>query len=79
MTFRFDNLLWGDMLVRDIRNRHPQTREVFARFGVRTPCWDCSLAEVAHRSDVSLEELLDALNEVLASGVPEGEEPREES
>ena len=40
MTFRFDNLLRGDMLVRDIRNRHPQTREVFARFGVCTPCWN---------------------------------------
>lgn len=78
MSFRFTDLIRRDMLVRDIRNRYPQTRDVFERFGVRTPCWDCSVAEVAHRSGVSVEELLAALNDVIASWKPAELEKRGE-
>lgn len=71
MSFRFTDLVRPDMLVRDLRNRYPQTREVFERFGVRAPCWDCSLAEVARRSGVPVQELLRALEEALPSGAKE--------
>lgn len=55
-----------DMIVRDVRERHPETRAVFEQFEVREACWDCSVAEVAHRSAVDLPELLGALNAAIA-------------
>ena len=79
MSFRFTDLIRRDMLVRDIRNRYPHTHEVFERFGVRTPCWDCSVAEVAHRSGIRVEELLAALDEVVAPRIPADLEKRGES
>jgi len=66
MGFNFTELIRRDMMVRDIRNRYPETQEVLERYSVRTPCWDCSVAEVAHRSDVSVDELLAALNQAIA-------------
>jgi hypothetical protein len=65
MPFNFAELIRRDMTVRDIRNRHPETRDVLERYGVRAPCWECSLAEVAHRSGVGVEELLQALNQAV--------------
>ena len=65
MAFRFTDLIRRDMIVRDVHNRYPQTEEVFERFRVRPSCWDCSMTEVAHRSGVSVGDLLDALNEVV--------------
>lgn len=65
MPFNFAELIRRDMIVRDIRNRYPATREIFERFGVRAPCWDCSLAEVAHRSGVCVEELQQALDQAV--------------
>ena len=65
MAFRFTDLIQRDMIVRDVHNRYPQTEEVFERFRVLPSCWDCSMTEVAHRSDVSVEDLLDALNEAV--------------
>ena len=79
MSFRFTDLIRRDMIVRYIRNRYPQTQEVFKRFGVRTPCWDCSLVEVAHRSGVSVEELLAALDEVVVPRIRAEQERRDES
>ena len=79
MTFQFTDPLRRDMVVRDIRNRHPETQEVFERFGVRTSCWDCSLTEVAHRSGVRLEELMGALEEAVTRRHSLDRQTREES
>lgn len=66
MSFRFTDLIRRDMIVRDIRNRYPETEEVFERFRVRPSCWDCSVVEVTHRSGASVDELLGALNDAIA-------------
>ncbi|MFQ5776739.1 MAG: hypothetical protein ACE5IP_01885 [Terriglobia bacterium] len=79
MSFPFPERIRREMLVRDIRNRFPQTREVFDRLGVRVPCWDCSLAEIAPRSGKSLEELLDLLNQAVAAKPPEDERERSDA
>lgn len=71
MSFRFTDLIRRDMIVRDIRNRYPQTHEVFEHFGVRASCWDCSLAEVAHRSGIRVEELIAALDKAVVSSTVE--------
>ncbi len=73
MSFRFTDLIRRDMIVRDIRNRYPETQEVFERYSVRTPCWDCSVVEVAHRSDVSVDELVAALNQAIAHRLRAGD------
>ena len=79
MSFLFTDRLRRDLIVRDVRNRYPQTDEVFERFGVRPSCWDCSLAVVAHRSGVSLEELLGALEEAISQRVPSDQKEWDES
>lgn len=79
MSFHFTDLIRPDMPVRDVRARYPQTREIFERFGVRTPCWDWSVAEVALRSGVKVEELLGALNEAVIPWVPADLEKRPKS
>ncbi len=67
MSFQFANRFRRDMIVRDIRNGYPETQEVFERFAVRAPCWDCSLVEVSHRCGIRVEELVSSLEEVVAA------------
>ncbi len=74
MSFRFTDLIRRDMIVRDIRNRYPETEGVFERFRVRPSCWDCSVTVVAQRSEVSVDELLGALNATIASQLRSKEE-----
>lgn len=74
MSIRFSDLIRRDRLVRDVRNRYPQTHEVFERFGVRASCWDCSLVEVAYRSGTGVEELMAALDKAILPRTVDGEE-----
>jgi hypothetical protein len=61
--FRFDQLIRRDMIVRDVKQRHPQTVPVFKRFGFHSVCDDCEILVGARRSGVEIAELLDALNQ----------------
>lgn len=65
MGFQFTDFLRRDTIVRDLRNRYPETGEVFERLGVRASCWDCPLIQAAHRSGITVEELVAALEEVI--------------
>jgi hypothetical protein len=60
--FRFDQLIRRDMVVRDVKHRHPETIAVFEQFGFRPVCDDCEVVTGARRSGVDIGELLDALN-----------------
>jgi len=63
-------MITRDMTIADIVGRHPETVEIFKRF--KLDCHECQIAELetlehgagVHR--VNLDELLEALNSVIA-------------
>ena len=62
------------VIVRDIRNQYPETEGVFEQFRVRPSCWYCSVSVAAQRSEISVDELLGALNATIASRLRAKEE-----
>jgi hypothetical protein len=71
--FRFDQLIRRDMVVRDVKRRHPETIPVFERFGFRAVCDDCEVLTGARRGGVDIGELVEALNRAAFGS--ETEEP----
>jgi len=61
--FRFDQLIRRDMIVRDVKQAHPQTIAVFEQFGFRHTCDDCDIETVARKNGVSSQDVVAALNE----------------
>ena len=59
----FTELISPSATVRDVIQRHPQTREVFEAMGIRLCCWDCALRTAALRGGIDLSGLLTALDE----------------
>ena len=54
--------------VRETMARHPETKTVFARFGVDTCCGSgVPIIDAAHRDGADLDELLRALRDTLAA------------
>jgi hypothetical protein len=62
---RFTDLIRGDMLVRDVKVRHPETIPVFERFGFRGACDDCDIDQVARKYGLRPLDVVDALNQVV--------------
>lgn len=55
------------MTLDDITNRHPETMEVFNRFGMDICCGGgATLSEAAERDGVPLRALSDALEEIIS-------------
>ena len=61
--FRFDELIRGDMTVREIKQRFPETVPVFERFRFRAACDDCDIETVARKNGYHTPDVLDALNQ----------------
>jgi hypothetical protein len=61
--FRFDRLIRRDMIVRDVKQRYPQTAAIFDSFGFRPVCDDCDIRTGARRTGVNDTDLLEALNQ----------------
>ncbi len=66
--FRFDQLIRRDMIVRDVKQRFPQTVEVFESFGFRSSCDDCDIETVVRKNGLSSPEVVDALNRAAFGG-----------
>jgi hypothetical protein len=60
--FRFDQLIRRDMIVRDVKQRFPETQEVFEEFGFRPICDDCDIETIARKNGLSSLDVVDALN-----------------
>jgi hypothetical protein len=60
--FRFDQLIRHDMIVRDVKQSHPETIPVFEEFGFRSSCDDCDIRTVALKNGASSLDVLAALN-----------------
>ena len=61
--FRFDRLIRRDMIVRDVKLRHPRTVPIFEQLRFHPVCDDCDIGTVARKNGLSLPEVLAALNE----------------
>jgi hypothetical protein len=60
--FRFDQLIRRDMLIRDVKQQHPATLEVFEEFGFRSSCDDCDIQTVARKNGLDTRDVVDRLN-----------------
>jgi hypothetical protein len=63
--FRFVDLVRGSEIVRDVKQRYPETEPVFERFGLRPPCYDCSIEQAARKAGVLAGDLLQEINETV--------------
>lgn len=63
--FRFDQLIRLHMIVRDVKQLHPETIPVFEAFGFRASCDDCDIVTVARKNGISTADVLDALNRAV--------------
>jgi hypothetical protein len=61
--FRFDQLIRRDMIIRDVKQRYPQTIEVFEQLHYRTVCDDCDVETVARKNGLNVRDVVDALNQ----------------
>jgi hypothetical protein len=60
--FRFDRLIRRDMLIRDVKQQHPATLEVFQELGFRPSCDDCDIQTVARKNGFDSRDVVDRLN-----------------
>jgi hypothetical protein len=61
--FRFDQLIRRDMIVRDVRQRHPETAPLFEQFRFHPVCDDCDIGTLACKNGLNLADVLEALNQ----------------
>jgi hypothetical protein len=61
--FRFDQLIRRDMIIRDVKQRHPETIPVFEQFRVRPSCDDCDIETVARKNGLNSLDVVEALNQ----------------
>ncbi len=63
--FKFTDLVGGNAIVREVKQKHPETAEVFERFGLRPACYDCSIKAAARKVGAPVDDLLDEVNKVI--------------
>jgi hypothetical protein len=61
--FRFDHLIRRDMIIRDVKQRHPETISVFENLHYRISCDDCDIETVARKNGLNSLDVLEALNQ----------------
>jgi len=66
--FRFDQLIRPDMIIRDVKQRHPETIPVFEKFRFRPVCDDCDIDTVARKNGLHSRDVVDALNQAAFPG-----------
>jgi len=60
--FRFDQLIRRDMIIRDVKQRHPATIPIFEDLHYRAICDDCDIETVARKNGLDVRNVVDALN-----------------
>jgi hypothetical protein len=61
--FRFDQLIRRDTIIRDVKQRHPETIEIFEGLHFRGSCDDCDIETVARKNGLNVRDVVDALNQ----------------
>ena len=65
--FRFDELIRRDMIIRDVKQRHPATIPVFENLHYRAACDDCDIETVARKNGLNSLDVVEALNQAAFS------------
>jgi hypothetical protein len=60
--FRFDQLIRRDMIIRDVKQSHPETIPVFDALHFRATCDDCDIETVARKNGQNVPDVVEALN-----------------
>ena len=60
--FRFDQLIRRDMIIRDVKQRHPATIPIFDELHFRATCDDCDIEQVARKNGLDVRDVVEALN-----------------
>ncbi len=63
--FRFTDQVRGSEIVREVRQRFPETAPVFERFGLRPSCDDCTIDQAARKVGAEVGDLLVEVNEAI--------------
>jgi len=63
--FQFSDLVRGGEIVREIKQKFPETESVFEEFGLRPSCFDCSIEMAARKVGVSIDDLMVAVNKTI--------------
>jgi hypothetical protein len=71
--FRFDHLIRRDSIVRDVKQRHPETVAIFEQLHYRPACDDCDIETVARKNGIDVRDVVEALNQA-AFGTKETED-----
>jgi len=71
--FRFDQLIRRDSMVRDVKQRYPQTVEVFQQLHFRDVCDDCDIETVARKNGLDVRDVVEALNQTAFGPKAESE------
>ena len=61
--FRFDQLIRRDMIIRDVKQRYPETTAVFENLHYRPVCDDCDIETVARKNGLNVPDVVEALNQ----------------
>ena len=63
--FRFDQLIRHNMIIRDVKQSHPETVAVFEGLGFRSSCDDCDIEAVARKNGIPSQDVVAALNQAI--------------
>ena len=61
--FRFDQLIRRDTIIRDVKQRFPETIPIFEALHFRTACDDCDIETVARKNGQNVLDVVEALNQ----------------
>jgi hypothetical protein len=62
---QFDDLVRAGMTIREVKVNHPETVEVFEKFGFRESCDDCTIESVCRKYGLPSQDVVQQLNRVV--------------
>ena len=62
---QFTDLVRGGEMVREVKQKFPETAAVFEKFGLRPSCYDCSIEMAARKAGASLDDLMVEVNKAI--------------
>jgi hypothetical protein len=62
---QFTDLVRGGEMVREVKQKFPETEAVFEKFGLRPSCYDCSIEMAARKVGASLDDLMVEVNKAI--------------
>ena len=63
--FQFTDRVRGGEMVREVKQKFPETEAVFEKFGLRPSCDDCSIEMAARKVGAAFDDLLVEVNKAI--------------